>query len=363
MRLRAGSLVLALLYTGTARAQEIPDISLLRGAPAGFLARVPSPASTLFNAAGNILVGQCGHPGGAGGADLLLELTPGGATVWECRLAPGGSLTGFARGADGTTLVAQHEPGRFTRVVALDRRGAFVRGWGIRGSAEPPPPVATVQPTADGGLAASVAGYAFGVTRRGTLSLRWSFGRLKSAIALADGRWLAALSRPERFAVYDPSTRTLASLPLDAFCHVWAADRAEEPAPGRFRLYGCFCMPAAPVAGTLVRPRLTIEVADMDAGGTLLDTYGSPHALRVDEFGTERCATFTRGLARLPGGGLVLADSYPADCRVELRDAGGNAVRILAAAVAAPQGGTFREEACPLVGLQRLGGEGTIPVR
>src|SRR6185503_14694205 len=97
---------------------------------------------------------------------------------------------------------------------------------------EPPPPVTAVQWAPDGGVMASVPGYAFALSRRGNVTMQWSFGKLKSAIGLTDGRWLAALSRPERFALYDPRTRKLAQLPLDGFCHVWAADRAEESAPG-----------------------------------------------------------------------------------------------------------------------------------
>jgi hypothetical protein len=142
-------------------------------------------------------------------------------------------------------------------------------------------------------------------------------------------------------------------------CHVWAADRAEETAPGTFRLFGCFCMPAGPATDTKVRPRLTIEVADTDSGGGLVNTFGSPHALRVDEFGTERCATFTRGLERQPDGGMVLVNTYPSDCRVELRDGTGTVVRTLFA-TAAGSGGTFGEDACPLLGVQRLGSGGTI---
>jgi len=351
--------VLLLLPARTGRASDIPLVSLLRQTPSGVRVRVSSPTATAFNAPGNLLIGQVDRAIGDG--DRLLELGPDGTTAWDCRIGPSGSLTGFFRAADGTTLVTQVRPGAFSRVLVLDREGGFRRGWSVRGRGEEPPPaVVTAQPGADGGLDASVAGYAFTVSRRGRLTMEWTFGKLKSAIALSDGRWLAALARPERFALYDPRTRALATLPLDGFCHVWSADRAEETGPARFRLFGCFCMPDGPVTDSRVRPRLTIEVADIDSGGGLLATYGSPHALRVDEFGTERCATFTRGLVRLPSGGLVLANTYPADCRVEERDAAGRVVRTLLTASAGGGSGSFGEDACPLVGLQRIGAEGTI---
>lgn len=348
-----------MLPAGSARASDVPVVSLLREVPAGVRVRMMTGTATAFNAPGNLLIGQVDRASGDG--DRLLELGPDGTTVWECRIGPSGLLTGFFRAPDGTTLVTQVRPGLVSRVLVLDRQGGFRRGWSVRGrGAEPPPAIATAQPAADGGLSASVAGYAFAVSRRGRLTMEWTFGKLKSAIALLDGRWLAALARPERFALYDPRTRMLATLPLDSFCHVWSADRAEAIGPARFRLFGCFCMPDGPVTSTQVRPRLTIEVADIDAGGGLLATYGSPHALRVDEFGTERCATFTRGLVRLPSGGMVLANTYPADCRVEERDAAGQVLRILLAASASGGNGTFGEDACPLVGLQRIGAEGTI---
>lgn len=359
MKLRpAVLLVLCALALRAAPARAVPVVARLDGTPRGFQARVGAGSATRFNAAGNLLIGQAGHAGT--GSDLLVEFGPDGSTVWECRLGPGGTLAGFARGTDGSTLVAQIDPGRTCRVLALDPAGAVVRGWSVRGdSTEPVPASITVQPGPDGGLLASVPGYAFGITRRGRLTTSWAFGKLKSAVALADGRWLAALSRPERFALYDPATRALRVLPLDGFCHVWAADRAEEFAPGRFRVFGCFCMPAGPATDTKTRPRVTMEVGDTDANGVLVNTFGSPHALRVDEFGTERCATFTRGLVRLADGGMILVNTYPQDCRVEVRDPAGAVTRTLFAATPG-SGGTFGEDACPLLGIQRLGSGGTI---
>jgi len=316
-----------------------------------------------FNAAGNILIGWSGDERGDDG---MVEMTAAGATVWECRLRPGGTLAGFSRAADGTTLVAQWSPGRFSRLLVVDPAGE-VRSAAqlIVADAGTPPRPTGLRGLPGGGVFVSTAGWAAVLSRRWRVEREMLHRTLRSAAPLADGRWLAAFHDPERFAVYDPAARSLTPIPLEALCHLWEAARAEEVSSGRWRFYGCFCLPAAAEPGMPVQ-RKTMEVVDTDAQGRFLWAWGSARALRVEEFGTQRCATYTRAAAILPGDHLLVLDAYPADCRVAELDAAGEVVRVYLTAASwdagappgrnAPDPGTFGERACGLVGLQVIAG-------
>ncbi len=316
-----------------------------------------------FNAAGNLLIGWSSDERGDDG---LVELTAAGATVWECRLRPGGTLAGFSRAADGTTLVAQWSPGRFSRLLVVDPAGEIrsAAQLAVADAASPPQPTG-LRGLAGGGVFVSTAGWAACLSRRWRVEREMLHRSLRSAAPLADGRWLAAFRDPERFAVYDPATRSLTGVPLDALCHLWEASRAEEVTPDRWRFYGCFCVPEQASPGTLM-PRKTMEVVDTDAQGRFLWSWGSTRAIRVEEYGAQRCATYTRAAAILPGDHLLVLDAYPADCRVAELDAVGEVVRVYLSAAswdaatprrpAAPDPGTFGERACGLVGLQVIAG-------
>jgi len=313
-----------------------------------------------FNAAGNLLVGWSGDEHGEDG---LVELTPAGATVWECRLRPGGTLAEFARSADGTTFVAQWSSGRFSRILVVDPAGQVRAACqlSIADAAAPPRPTG-LYGLPGGGVMVSTAGWAACLSRRWRVEREMIHRSLRSAAPLADGRWLAAFRDPERFAVYDPVSRSLSPIALDALCQLWEAGRAEEVSADRWRFYGCFCVPQAAAPGQLI-PRKTMEVVDTDPTGRFLWAWGSVRAIRVEEFGVQRCATYTRAVALLPAEHLLVLDGYPADCRVAELDAGGETVRVYlmggaveGAATGASDAGTFGEHACGLTGLKVLSG-------
>ncbi len=342
-----------LLATATAGAPPLPAVR--DGAPGpvrGIRTRTFDAAR--FNADGNVLIGWTDAPGGV---DVLTEFTAAGATVWECRMTPAGALDAFARGTDGLTRVTRRGASR-TRVLVL-ARGGDVRAGGF--DLVPPHGAEPVRVTAlgvlpDGAVVLSVPGWAFERDRKGRIRRQVLHQALRSAAPLADGRWLAVLTDPYRFAVYDHATRALQPLPIDALCQIWDAVRAEEVGPRRWRLTGCFCVPQEAPPGKPI-PRKTMEFVDIDPGGGYLWAYGGPQALRVEEFGEQRCATFSRAVVDLPDGRLLVLNGAPDACAAVELDPAGLLIRPWLSAPPTGTGnpGTFGEHACGLIGATRLG--------
>lgn len=349
--LAAVALLLAGPGAATAAPMALPVLRDLARTPVRGL-RVRAFAATRFNASGNVLVGWMDPPGGA---DVISEYSPDGATVWECRVGPAGGLHAFARGEDGVTWIARSLPGR-TRVLAVGRRGDPRGGFDLLPHAGAAPVrVTALHAGAAGSVVASVPGWAFERDRRGRVIRQVLHHALRSAAPLHDGRWLAALSDPFRFSVYDHAARAFRPLPLDALCQVWDAVGGVEVAPGRWRLKGCFCVPEPAPPGQ-VMPRKTMEFVDVSPDGGFLWSYGGPGALRVEEFGVQRCATFTRDVIGLPAGRLLVLDGSPGPCAALELDAAGGLVRpwLRAPPAGTGDGGTFGERACGLVGAARL---------
>jgi len=351
-RLALASVIPALAWVATAADAGVVTIQPLKVPRVSAAVKVRPGA---FNAAGNIVVG---YTGDAQGNDVLLELDPQGATVWECRLRPGGTLAAFARAATGTTLVAQWLSGQFSRVIAVDPEGRARSGFQLVADGAAPPRPSSLHSLPGGGALVSGDGWAVELSKAWRVAREMRHRSLLSAAPVADGaRWLCAFRDPPRFAAYDPATHSLAPISIDALCHVWEAARAEEAAPGRWRFYGCFCLPQPAPEGAPV-PRKTLEVVETDAEGKYLWGWGSVRASRIEESGAQRCATWTRAVAHLPEGRMIVLDGYPADCRVAVLNVDGELVRVLFA----PPGsgatggdrGTSGERSCGIVNLRLL---------
>lgn len=332
-------------------ATRVPTVRRLDTAlPVDRLRVTVSGGATGFNAVGHVLIGWYDT---RRREDALLECTADGATVWACRLSPGGRMTAFARLGDGTTAVALAEDGRDPVVVRLTPGGRQAGGFRLAfRRARDRQPVAALAPLGAGALLAATAGWAGAVSPADRVTQALLLPRLRAAWPVRDGRWLTTLTDPPGFAVWDGTA--VVPIPLDALCHVWEAARAEEIAPGRFRFTGCFCQTLEPATAGRPIIRRTLEVVETDPAWTLQWTYASPKALRVDEFGAERCATFTRQAVTLDGGRRLLLDGSPGACAaVELGPDGTRGRVWLAAEAGAPRG-MFGETACPLLGAQVL---------
>ena len=318
--------------------------------PAGRLRVAATATGSRFNDAGHVILGWYDT---ARREDALLECAADGATVWSCRLSPGGRMTAFTRLTDGTTAVALAETGRDPVVLLLSPTGRQAGGWTLAAARiRDRQPVSALSPLGDGAFLAATAGWAGAVSPAGRVTKALRLPRLRAAWPVRDGRWLATLADPPGFAAWDGAT--VVPIPLDALCHVWEAARAEEIAPGRFRFTGCFCQTLEPATAGRPIIRRTLEVVETDPAWTLQWTYASPKALRVDEFGAERCATFTRQAVTLDGGRRLLLDGSPGACAaVELGPDGTRGRVWLAAEAGAPRG-MFGETACPLLGAQVL---------
>lgn len=132
--------------------------------------------------------------------------------------------------------------------------------------------------------------------------------------------------------------------------------RGEETAPDSLRLYGCFCMPGQPQEG-IPGERKTIEVLEVDLAGHVSWLYGSPNALRVDEFGTRKCVTYTRQIIRRSGtipGRIIRLDTYPGNCRVVEEDNDGNVFRQWLSLPPIPNPSVIGLRSCPLIAGQLL---------
>jgi hypothetical protein len=304
-----------------------------------------------FNQKGGFIAAFTGY---SRGADVIIETAADGTTVWECRLPPVGSLTAFARAADGITVVAQCAPGRFSRILRIGRNGEFRGGVSLssKSSDDGPSRVETLQVEKDGGIFASTSGYAFWTDAKGKLKREWIHRSLRAAAAFPDGSLICALRDPARFAFYDRATGTLAGIPQDAFCHIWSADRAEALEGGRFRLYGCFCftVPAAERGGK--SDRKTLEVIETDLTGAIAWSYGSPYAVRVDEFGTQKCVTYTRQVFKRSDGKRIILNAYQPDCQAAELDDAGAPGRIILTVPSIPDPVAPELSVCPLIRAQ-----------
>lgn len=354
------ALACVVAFGASAAPPPLPGIRELGRTPVRGL-RIRAFAATRFNEPGNVLIGWIDAPGGT---DVLTEYSAEGATIWECRLSPAGGLDAFARGEDGLTWIARRMPGR-TRVLAVGRRGDPRGGFDLTPAAGGAPPrVTALHAGAGGAVVTSVPGWAFERDRRGRTTRQVLHHALQSAAPLSDGRWLMALADPFRFAVYDHAARAFQPVPLDGLCQVWDAVSGLEVAPDRWRLKGCFCVTESAPPGQ-VMPRKTMEFVDISPDGGFLWSYGGPGALRVEEFGVQRCATFTRDVVSLPAGRMLVLDGSPGACAAVELDAAGSLVRpwLHAPPSGTGDGGTFGERACGLVGAKRLGWTRTTAVQ
>jgi hypothetical protein len=304
-----------------------------------------------YNRKGNLIVAYGDH---ARRADLIRETTPDGSMVWECRLEPEGALTRFARAADGITLVAQIVPGKYSRILRIGGKGEL-RG-GVRLAPESAdlelPRVESLEAVADGGIFAVTRGYAFWATAKGRITRDWMHKSLRAASAFPDGSLICALGNPYRFARLDRIRRKLEGIPQGAFCHIWSADRTEALASGRFRLYGCFCF-TIPGAERGARPeRKTLDVVETDSTGEIAWSYGSPYSLRIDEFGSQRCANYTLQVLKSATGTTLIADSYQPECRIVELDAPGAPGNVLLSVPAISDPIAPGMTLCPLIGAQ-----------
>jgi len=303
-----------------------------------------------FNRKGNLIVAYSDH---ARGADIIREIAGDGSAVWECQLGPEGSLTRFARAADGITLVAQLVPGKFSRILRIGWKGEL-RG-GVRLAPDPVDPdfprVESLEASADGGIFAVTRGYAFWATVKGGLTRDWMHKSLRAASAFPDGSLICALGPPFRFAYLARNRRTLEGIPQGAFCHIWSADRTEVLSPDRFRLYGCFCFTIRAEGGGKPERR-TLDVVETDRSGAIAWSYGSPYSLRIDEFGSQRCANYTLQVLKSAQGTTIIVDSYQPECRIVELDSGGAPANILFTAPAVPDPAEPGVTVCPLIGAQ-----------
>lgn len=345
--LGTASCLLALAATAAATG---PVIRPLATPVRGVAVRATGAGATSFNAPGHVVLGWTDT---TRREDVLVECAGDGSTVWECRLTPGGRMTAFARLPDGLTLVALASRGRDPQVLALSPAGTIAGGWtaGWR-RARDRRPVLSLAPLAGGTVLAATAGWAGAVSPAGRVLRALARPGLKGAWPARDGRWLVALADPPGFGRWDGTA--FEPIPLQSLCLIWDAARIEEPAPGRFRFTGCFCQSLEPATRGGRVPRKTLEVVDTDASWTLRWTFVSPKALRIDEFGTERCATFTRQVVTLGPDRMLLLDGTPDACHaVELAPSGARG-RVWVGTAAGADRGMFGETACPLVGAQVL---------
>jgi hypothetical protein len=100
--------------------------------------------------------------------------------------------------------------------------------------------------------------------------------------------------------------------------------------------------------------RKTIEVIETGRSGTISWAYGSPHALRVDEFGTQSCVTYTRQVIRDSSGRTILLNAYPENCDLAETNETGAVSRIIFSAPTLAAEATIGLRACSLTGAQLL---------